>query len=53
MKYLLDPRAFNVLIMVMFAAASVRWAFARNWAQAGYWASACLLNLFVTMMGRS
>ena len=51
MKYLLDPRAFNVAIIVLFLAAAVRWAFARNWPQAAYWVSAAVLNVTVTLMG--
>lgn len=49
MTWLMDPRAFNVLIIVLFLAAAVRWGFAGNWPQAGYWASAALLNVFVTL----
>ena len=49
MTWLQDPRSFNVLIILMFIAASVRWAFAGNWPQAGYWGSAALLNVFVTI----
>lgn len=49
MNYVYDPRFFNVLIIVLFVAAAVRWAFAGNWPQAGYWISAALLNVFVTI----
>jgi hypothetical protein len=49
MTWLLDPRAFNVLIILLFIAAAIRWAFAGNWPQAGYWASAAVLNVFVTL----
>lgn len=52
MTWLADPRAFNVLIIVLFVAAAVRWAFAGNWPQAGYWLSAALLNVFVTLQVR-
>jgi hypothetical protein len=48
MRLISDPRFFNWLILILFAAASIRWAFARNWTQSGYWASALLLNIFVT-----
>jgi hypothetical protein len=50
MKALFEPRIFNILIMSLSGAASLRWAIARDWPQAGYWGSALLLNLFVTMM---
>jgi hypothetical protein len=50
MRYLFEPRLFNALIMFLSGAASLRWALARDWPQAGYWGSALLLNLFVTMM---
>lgn len=49
MSWLLDPCAMNVLIIVLFVLAAIRWGFAGNWAQAGYWASAALLNVFVTL----
>lgn len=51
MKYLLDPRAFNVAIIVMFLAAAIRWALARNWPQASYWLAAAALNISITFMG--
>jgi hypothetical protein len=47
-----DPRAFNILIIVMFLAASIRWACAGGWMQAGYWLSAAVLNVFVTAMAK-
>jgi hypothetical protein len=52
MKYLLSPLLFNWLIMALFAFAAIRWAIERDWIQAGYWGSAILLNLFVTMMAK-
>lgn len=52
MSCLLDPRAFNVLIIILFLAAAVRWAYAGNWPQSGYWASAAVLNIFVTTMSK-
>lgn len=51
MRWLLDPRAFNVLIIVLFLAAAVRWGFARNWPQTFYWIFAAGLNVAVTYMG--
>lgn len=52
MKYLVDPRFFNVLIIVLFVAAAVRWAVEGKWSQAGYWLSAAVLNVFVTIGDR-
>lgn len=49
MSFIFDPRFFNVLIIAMFLAAAIRWAVEKNWSQAGYWVSAALLNVFVTM----
>lgn len=48
-SFIFDPRFFNVAIIAMFIAAAIRWAWEKNWAQAGYWASAALLNVFVTI----
>jgi hypothetical protein len=50
MSALFDPRLFNVVIILMFIAAAVRWAFERNWPQSVYWLSAAVLNAAVTMM---
>ena len=52
MNLLLDPKIFNYVIIGMFVAAAVRWAYAGNMPQAGYWASAALLNVFVTIGGK-
>lgn len=49
MSFLSDPRAMNVLIIVLFVVAGIRWAFAGNWPQSGYWLSAALLNVFLTI----
>lgn len=49
MTWLFDPKLFNYIILVLFALASIRWAIAGNIPQAGYWASAFALNVFVTM----
>jgi hypothetical protein len=50
MRWWADPRAFNVVIIVMFLAAALRWAIARNWPQAAYWIAAAALNVAVTFM---
>jgi hypothetical protein len=49
-SWLLDPRAFNVLILILFAAAAIRWAVAGNWLQALYFLCAFGLNISVTWM---
>lgn len=43
-----DPRPFNYVIMALFAATAVRWAFAGSWQQALYWAASVLLTAAVT-----
>lgn len=48
MKFLLDPRLFNYLILVLFAFATVRWAFAGNYWESLYWLGAFILNIAVT-----
>lgn len=50
MNWLQDPRVFSVLIILMFIAASIRWAFASNWPQATYWAAGAVLNIAVLAM---
>lgn len=45
-----DPRIFNVVILIMFAAATIRWGFNGNMKQTVYWASAFVLNYAVTFM---
>jgi Flp pilus assembly protein protease CpaA len=51
MTWLFDPRIFNWLIIAMFVAAAIRWAFAGNWPQTGYWLAAAALNIAVLFMG--
>lgn len=50
MKYILDPRFFNVLIIVLFALATVRWIFAGSLKQSMYWGGALLINVAVTFL---
>lgn len=50
MTFLADPRIFNAAIIAMFLAASVRWAFEKNWPQTFYWLSAAALNVAVCLM---
>lgn len=48
MKLLADPRAFNFLIMALYAASAVRWAYAGRWADMCYWLSALAITATVT-----
>lgn len=50
MKYFLDPRLFNVILLVLFALTTIRWAFAGSPRQTLYWAAAFLLNYAVTFL---
>lgn len=43
-----DPRAFNFLIMALYAASAIRWASAGKWADACYWLSALAITATVT-----
>ncbi len=45
---LLDPRAFNFLIMGLYTLNAVRWAFAGNIADVCYWLSALAITATVT-----
>lgn len=48
MSYLLDPRAFNFLIMGLYFANSIRWAFAGSWGDCLYWLAAFQITAAVT-----
>lgn len=48
MKWLLDPRIFNFIIIGLYCLNSIRWAFARSWADMCYWLSALAITLTVT-----
>ncbi|MGI4938058.1 MAG: hypothetical protein ACRYF5_15165 [Janthinobacterium lividum] len=50
--YLTDPRAFSILIIVLFFLAAIRWAFAGNWPQTAYWLAAGVLNIAVLAMSK-
>lgn len=50
MGLLTDPRAFSVVILVLFGLATVRYAFAGDWGQVIYNGCACGLNIAVTFM---
>lgn len=44
----LDPRAFNYLIMTLYTANALRWAFNQSWADVCYWLSALAITATVT-----
>ena len=48
MSYLLDPKLFNYLIMVLYALNAGRWAWQGNWADMCYWLSALAITATVT-----
>ncbi|MES2877537.1 MAG: hypothetical protein V4713_03875 [Pseudomonadota bacterium] len=50
MNWLADPRAFSVIILILFALATIRYAFAGDWAQVIYNGCAFGLNVAVTFM---
>lgn len=52
MKYVNDPRAFEVAVIVLFLIVAARWVIAGNWPRAGYWASAAMLNVCLIMAAK-
>ena len=51
MKLFTDPRFFSMLIVVLFALATARWAWARDLKQTLYWGGGFILNFAVTFLG--
>jgi hypothetical protein len=49
-RILLDPKILNYAIMVLFALAAIRWAFAGHLGQAIYWSASLLLTISVTFL---
>lgn len=47
---LLDPKAFNYLIMILYFCNAVRWAWQRSTADACYWLSALAITATVTFL---
>ena len=45
---LLDPRFFNFLIMALYTASAIRWAYAGKWADCMYWCGALWITAAVT-----
>ena len=50
MTWLLDPKFFNYLIMVLYALNAARWAFAGKVADVCYWLSALAITATVTFL---
>jgi hypothetical protein len=48
MKFLLDPRLFNYVIMALYTINAGRWAFAGKYADMCYWLSALAITATVT-----
>ena len=48
MKFLLDPRVFNVVILTLYALNTARWAWAGSWADVSYWICAFGITATVT-----
>jgi len=50
LKFILEPKFFNYLILVLYALNAGRWALERNWADVCYWLSAWAITATVTFM---
>lgn len=50
--FLLDPKVFNYVILTLYAANAVRWAFERKIADVCYWLSALAITATVTFLYR-
>lgn len=48
--YLLDPKIFNYVIMVLYALNASRWAHERAWGNVAYWVSALGITASVTFL---
>lgn len=49
-KFLLDPKLFNYVIMILYGLNVVRWAFAGSGKDVCYWLSALAITATVTFM---
>lgn len=47
MSFITDPRIFNFVIMALYSANVLRWAWHGSWADASYWL--CALGITVTV----
>jgi uncharacterized MnhB-related membrane protein len=50
MNYLLDPKVFNYLIMVLYLLNSIRWGVHGDLGQVIYWLSAFSLTYSITFL---
>lgn len=48
MRWLLDPKVFNYLIVLLYACSAIRWAIEGKWVDVLYWVSAIGITLAVT-----
>ena len=48
-QLIVDPKAFNYLIIVLYAASAARWAVAGDWWNVVYWLSAVGVTIAVTV----
>ena len=46
--WLLDPRVFNYIVLVLYALNCIRWIFAGSWGDALYWFAAFQITFAVT-----
>lgn len=52
MKWLLDPKLFNYLILSLYLFSAARWAVAKSLADCCYWLSAFAITFTVTFLYR-
>lgn len=50
MNLILDPRAFNYLIMILYGLNVIRWGFAGSMKDVCYWLSALAITATITFM---
>ena len=48
MRFLLDPRLFNFIIMGLYTLSAARWAISAKWTDMCYWLSALAITATVT-----
>jgi len=49
MNLLQDPRLLNFVLLFLYTANSIRWAYERKWADSLYWAGALIITTAVTL----
>lgn len=50
MKWITDPRLFNIVILILFGITTLRWACAGNLKQTLYFGGAFVLNYAITFL---